>query len=246
MTTKTTTTALILAVFALVGGAIIPAVVPTPAAYAQLSDVGDIVDDSLETVGITEEEEEVEDSNIEQPIDQGVGQRLVDQSEENDQDDDNTQIQTGVDDQDTAQGTVDGNDLAESSSESGKAKKYSSSSSSFSDTENSNEQGAGNDAELNQDEEQDIDQDHAAIFADDTADLDPANVAVPIAIPINVQEELEEVVDDDNGDNEVVCILNQGELQLVELTAEVQDLIDAGFVTELPLEACLNGGIGLG
>jgi len=33
---------------------------------------------------------------------------------------------------------------------------------------------------------------------------------------------------------------------LVELTSEVQDLIDAGFVTELPLEACLNAGIGLG
>ena len=244
MTTKiATTTALILATFALVGGAIIPAgVVPTPVAYAQLSDVGDIVDDSLETVGITEEE--VEDSNTEQPIDQGVGQRILDQSEENDQDDDNAQIQTGVDDQDTAQGTVDGNDLAESSSESGKAnKKYSSSSSSFSDTDNNNEQGAGNDAELNQDEEQDVDQDHAAIFADDTADLDPANVGVPIAIPINVQEELEEVVD---GDNRVVCILNQGELQLVELTAEVQDFIDAGFVTELPLEACLNDGISLG
>lgn len=57
---------------------------------------------------------------------------------------------------------------------------------------------------------------------------------------------LEEVVDDDNGDNGVVCILNQGELQLVELTAEIQAFIDAGFVTELPLEACLTSGIGLG
>ncbi len=202
------------------------------------------MDDGLETLGITEEEEE-QDINVGQPIHQEVGQEAIDQSEVNDQDDDNTQIQTGVDHQETAQGTVDGNDLAESSSEPGDAK-YSSAGSSFSDAEYTNEQGADNDEELNQAQEEDIDQDHETIFADDTADLDGTDVTVLIATPIDVQEELEEVVDDDNGDNGVVCILNQGELQLVELTAEIQAFIDAGFVTELPLEACLTSGIGLG
>jgi hypothetical protein len=72
------------------------------------------VDDGLETVGITEEEEE-QDTNVDQPIHQEVGQEAIDQSEENDQDDDNIQTQTGVDDQEIAQGTADGNDLAESS-----------------------------------------------------------------------------------------------------------------------------------
>lgn len=224
------TTALILAAFALVGGAIIPAgVVPTSAAYAQLSDVDDLVDDTLESVGITEEEE-VEDTNIDQPIDQEVGQEVVDQSEENDQDDDNTQIQTGVDDQDTAQGIVDGNDLAESSSESGDAKKkYSSSSSSFSDAENSNEEGADNDGELNQAQEEDVDQDHASVFGDDTADLDDANVAIPIAIPINVQE-VEEVVEEPEPpaeeDTITVCIIGEGEEEVT--LEELQELVDEG------------------
>jgi L-lysine 2,3-aminomutase len=72
------------------------------------------VDDGLETVGITEEEEE-QDTNVDQPIHQEVSQEAIDQSEENDQDDDNIQTQTGVDDQEIAQGTADGNDLAESS-----------------------------------------------------------------------------------------------------------------------------------
>ena len=199
MTTKNlTTAALILAAFALVGGAVVPTgvLVPTPTAYAQLSDVGGLLDEPLQSLAITEEEEELEDTTIDQPVGQEVGQEVVNQSEENEQDDDSTQIQTGADDQDTAQGIVDGNDLAESSLESGDSnKKYSSSS--FSDAEYRNEQGADNDGELNQAQDEDVDQDHATIFADDTADLDDANVGVPIAVPINVQEELEEVLPPD-------------------------------------------------
>lgn len=232
MTTKTTTTttALILAAFALVGGAIITIGVLPTSAYAQLSEVSDLVDETLESVAITEEEE-VEDTNIDQPIDQEAGQEVVNQSEENDQDDDNTQIQTGVDDQDTAQGIVDGNDLAESSSVSGDAnKKYSSSSSSFSDTEYSNEQGAGNDGVLNQGQDEDVDQDHAAIFADDNADLDDANVGVPIAVPINLQEQAEEEVEEPEPpveeDTITVCIIGEGEEE-VNLE-ELQELVDEG------------------
>jgi hypothetical protein len=66
MTAKNTTTtaaiALILVAFALVGGAVIPTQL---AAYAQLSGVSNIVDDTLERAGITEVEEETaaEDSN---------------------------------------------------------------------------------------------------------------------------------------------------------------------------------------
>ncbi len=126
------TTPLVLAIFTLVGGAIVSALVLTPAAYAQLSDIGDIVGDTLESVGITEPEEE--DSNIEQqPIDQEsdqVGQEVVNQSEDFDGTSTNTQTQAEVNAQDITQGLADGEDSAESKSESGDAEKYSSSSSS--------------------------------------------------------------------------------------------------------------------
>jgi hypothetical protein len=149
MTTKVTVTAgLILTVFALVGGAIASAeiIIPTtPAAYAQLSDIADTVDDTLETVGIEEEEVDKEqDSSVEQqPIDQEndqeVGQEAVDQSEHSDENSNNIQIQSGLDDQDIAQGIVNSNDFSESSAELGYAKgKYSSFTySSSGDTENS-------------------------------------------------------------------------------------------------------------
>lgn len=198
MTTKTTTTALILTIFALVGGAIIPTgvVVPTPVAYAQLSDVDDIVDDSLETVGIIEEEEAEEDSNIEQePVDQEVGQEGISQSKDFDGRSTNIQIQSGVDEQDTAHEIVNNNDFSESNSELGYAMgKYSSFTYSSTDAEKTNEQNADNDGELNLDEEQTVDQDDTSIFADDAADLHPANVATSIAMPVyvQVQEEVEE------------------------------------------------------
>jgi hypothetical protein len=199
MTTKTTTTALILTIFALVGGAIIPTgvVVPTPVAYAQLSDVDDIVDDSLETVGIIEEEEEAEeDSNIEQePVDQEVGQEGISQSKDFDGSSTNIQIQSGVDEQDTAHEIVNNNDFSESNSELGYATgKYSSFTYSSTDAEKTSEQNADNDGELNLDEEQTVDQDDTSIFADDAADLHPANVATSIAMPVyvQVQEEVEE------------------------------------------------------
>jgi hypothetical protein len=200
MTTKTTTTALILTIFALVGGAIIPAavVVPTPVAYAQLSDVDDIVDDSLETVGIIEEEEEAEeDSNIEQePADQEVGQEGISQSKDFEERSTNIQIQSRVDEQDTAHEIVNNNDFSESNSELGYAMgKYSSFTYSSTDAEKANEQNADND-ELNLDEEQTVDQDDTSIFADDAADLHPANVATSIAMPVYVQVQ-EEVVEEE-------------------------------------------------
>ena len=202
MTTKTTTTALILTIFALVGGAIIPTgvVVPTPVAYAQLSDVDDIVDDSLETVGIIEEEEEAaeEDSNIEQePVDQQVGQEGISQSKDFEGRSTNIQIQSRVDEQDTAHEMVNNNDFSESNSELGYAMgKYSSFTYSSTDAEKANEQNADNDGELNLDEEQTVDQDDTSIFADDAADLDPANVATSIAMPVYVQVQ-EEVVEEE-------------------------------------------------
>lgn len=206
MTTKTTTTALILTIFALAGGAIIPTgvVVPTPVAYAQLSHVDDIVDDSLETVGIIEEEEEVEeeeveeDSNIEQePVDQEVGQEGISQSKDFEGRSTNIQIQSRVDEQDTAHEIVNNNDFSESNSELGYAMgKYSSFTYSSTDAEKANEQNADNDGELNLDEEQTVDQDDTSIFADDAADLDPANVATSIAMPVYVQVQ-EEVVEEE-------------------------------------------------
>ncbi len=249
MTTKNLTTAtLILAAFALIGGAVVPAgvIVPTPAAYAQLSDVRDLVDDTLQRLTITEEEEELEDTAIDQPAGQEVGQEVLDQSQENDQDGDNTQIQTGADDQETAQGIVDGNDLAESSLESGDSnKKYSSSS--FSDAEYRSEQGADNDEELNQAQDEDVDQDHATTFADETADLDDANVGVPIAIPINVQEELEEAIPPVDGEEDTitVCVDREDEEpETLEVTlSELAELTDDPDVEFIQLGSCdLLGG----
>jgi hypothetical protein len=196
ITKATATTALILTIFALVGGAIISAgVASSPEAYAQLSDIGDTVDDTLGTVGIEEEEVEEDDSSIEQqPIDQGVGQETVDQSEHSDGNSNNIQVQSGLDDQDIAQGIVNSNDLAESSSEFGYAKgKYASFTSSSSDgAEGANEQDADNGGELTHEEDQTVDQDGASIFTDDIAHLNPANVAIPIAVPIHVDEQEEE------------------------------------------------------
>src|SRR5215208_7092668 len=155
MTTKATATApLILAIFVLVGGAIISAgVVPTPVAYAEISDVVDTVDDTLERVGITEE----------------LGEEVVDRSEHSDGTNTNIQIKSELDDQDIAQEIVNGNDLGELSSES---------------TQKPNEQDADNGGELNHNEDETVDQDETWIFGDDAVDLDAANIAIPIAIPV--------------------------------------------------------------
>jgi hypothetical protein len=177
MTTKATATApLILVIFVLVGGAIISAgVVPTPVAYAEISDVVDTVDDTLERVGITEEVGEEEDTNnieqqsIDQENDQELGQEVVDRSEHSDGTNTNIQIKSELDDQDIAQEIVNGNDLGELSSES---------------TQKANEQDADNGGELNHDEDETVDQDETWIFGDDAVDLDAANIAIPIAIPV--------------------------------------------------------------
>jgi hypothetical protein len=144
-----------------------------------------------------------DDSNtqtIEQPIEQEIDQE-VDQSEENEQDNDNTQTQVGVIAQDIAQGIVDGDDEAKSSSESGKAradkKGYARSSATSGDATNANIQLAQNNAVLNQNQQQTVSQSNVANFGDDTAELAAANVAIPIAVPINIDQYLIRLLNDD-------------------------------------------------
>ena len=200
MTTKVTgTAALIVAIFALVGGAIISGAVPTQIAYGQLPDVDDTVDDTLERAGITEQVREEEDTNNlerqqQQPLDrendQELGQEVVDRSEHTYGTNTNIEIKSQVDDQDIAQRIVNGKDLGESSSESAYVKgKYSRSDSSSSDTQKANEQDAHSGEEINQDEEKTVNQDETWMFGDDAADLDPSdlnptNIAIPVGIPV--------------------------------------------------------------
>ena len=196
MTKKATEPApLILTVFALVCGAIISGAVPRPVAYAQLPSVHDTVNDTLERAGITEQLGEEDTNNLErqqqQPIDpekdQEVRQEVVDRSENTYGTNTNIEIKSQVDDQDSAQTIVNGKDLGESSSESAYVKgKYSRSDSS--DTQKANEQRADNGEEIKQDEEETANQDKTWMFGDDPADLDasdlnPTNIAIPIAIP---------------------------------------------------------------
>ena len=49
-------------------------------------------------------------------------------------------------------------------------------------------QDSTNTATLNPNQDQTVDQDDTVIFGDDNADLDAANVAVPIALPISMEE----------------------------------------------------------
>jgi hypothetical protein len=199
MTTKVTgTAALIVAIFALVGSAIISGVVPTQIAYGQLPDIDDTVDDTLERAGITEQVKEEEDTNNlerQQPIDrendQELGQEVVDRSEHSYGTNTNIEIKSQVDDQDVAQRIVNGKDLGgESSSESAYVNgKYSRSDSSSSDTQKANEQDAHNGEEINQNEEKTVNQDETWMFGDDAADLDPSdlnptNIAIPVGIPV--------------------------------------------------------------
>lgn len=57
--------------------------------------------------------------------------------------------------------------------------------------EDESNQDAVNTASEDSNQEQDVDQDDISTFGDDTADLDDANVAVPLGIPINIQLEEE-------------------------------------------------------
>jgi hypothetical protein len=63
------------------------------------------------------------------------------------------------------------------------------------DAEDENAQDATNAATEDSNQGQDVDQDDISTFGDDIADLDDANVAVPLGIPINVQ--LEEIVEEE-------------------------------------------------
>jgi hypothetical protein len=63
------------------------------------------------------------------------------------------------------------------------------------EAEDENSQDATNTANEGSNQGQDVDQDDISIFGDDTADLDDTNVAVPTAIPIDIQKE--EVVEEE-------------------------------------------------
>jgi hypothetical protein len=63
---------------------------------------------------------------------------------------------------------------------------------SSSDAEDESNQDATNTATEDSNQQQDVDEDNVGEFGDDTADLEDANVAVPLGIPINVLEEVVE------------------------------------------------------
>lgn len=66
-----------------------------------------------------------------------------------------------------------------------------------SDAEGESNQDAANTATEDSNQEQDVDEDNVGEFGDDAADLDDANVAVPLGIPVNVQLEEEQEEPDD-------------------------------------------------
>lgn len=73
-------------------------------------------------------------------------------------------------------------------------------------------------------------------FGDDTADLDAASVAVPIAIPVNVDENQEIQPLEEEEDKIKVCVdVDGGETREATLE-ELQDLIDEE--TELTFSEC--------
>jgi hypothetical protein len=65
-----------------------------------------------------------------------------------------------------------------------------------SDAEDESNQDATNIAAGDSNQEQDVGEDNISDFGDDTADLDDANVAVPLGIPVNVQVEQQEEPDE--------------------------------------------------
>jgi hypothetical protein len=231
--------ALLFAMLSLGGMIAIPGLSIIPkAAHAQGVDGASLAEDIIGGI-IPEDEEEAADTSqtVEQPVTQDLTQ-AVDQSETNDQDNDNTQTQAGAIDQNTEQGIQDGDDSAKSSSESGDAKYHSSSSSSSGDAADVNSQAAANDAELNQDQHQTVDQDNTAIFGDDTADLDAINVAIPIAVPINVDENQEEVAVEEpeppvDGEEDTIEICTDEGIEEVTLD-ELQDRIESGEFLGFP------------
>ena len=61
----------------------------------------------------------------------------------------------------------------------------------YGDAEDGSNQDATVTATIDPNQEQDVDEDNVGEFGDDTADLDYANVAAPIGIPVNVEEQEE-------------------------------------------------------
>jgi hypothetical protein len=238
------TGALVFAMLSLGGMVAIPglSLIPTTTqtAFAQGVVGGDelangIIDDVL---GTDDEEEADTSQTVDQPVTQDTNQ-AVDQSETNDQHNDNDQTQAGAVDQDIAQGIVDGDDSAKSKSESGDAKKYSSSSSSSGDAANVNDQAAENNADLTQDQSQAVDQDNTVTFGDDAADLDNVNLAVPIAVPINVDENQEVAVEEpeppvDGEEDTIRVCTEEGQRNLT--LEELRELVEEGIDFFIPAE----------
>jgi hypothetical protein len=77
------------------------------------------------------------------------------------------------------------------------------SSSSSSDAQDESNQEATNTASEDSNQQQDVDEDNVGDLGEDVADLDDANVAVPLGIPINVQLEEEVVVEPEPDDGEL-------------------------------------------
>lgn len=197
MITKTTaTTALILTVFALGGGTFVyTEVTPTPAAYAQVSEIDDMVDNTLDTVDISEEEadEEQKQGNIgKQSIDQ-VPQMAIGKSDQSDGNSNNVQM-SGPADHDIAQGALNSNGFEKSSSGSTYTKEEYSSFTyrSTDDPKKANQQEAGYSEEQTQ-EDKVVHQEGSLIPTHDTADFSPASVVTSIALPVNalLEDELE-------------------------------------------------------
>jgi len=223
---------LLFAMLSLGGMVAIPglSLVPTTTAYAQTSLAEDIVGGVLDDFFGDDEEETADNTQtVEQPVTQDTNQD-VDQSETNDQSNTNTQTQVGAIGQDIEQGTQDGDDSAKSSSESGDAKKGSSSSSSSGDSASINNGDAANGANLQQLQVQNVDQNNFAEFGDDSADLDNVNLAVPIAVPINVDENQEEI---QNGEEDTITVCVEGEFTDEVTLEELQQLLDEGLSVEL-------------
>ncbi len=90
----------------------------------------------------------------------------------------------------------------------------------------------------NQNQDQTVDQDNTATFGDDIVDLDGGNVAAPIAVPLNVEEDEEE-------ENPIPRPTDQGELPPEELPEFVAFCYETGtdFHCYDNAEDCAQGGL---
>jgi hypothetical protein len=90
-----------------------------------------------------------------------------------------------------------------------------------SDVEDENVQEAANTATEDSNQQQGVDEDNVGEFGDDSADLEDANVAVPIGVSINVLEEVvEETLTPPSPDDDDACPVAGYTLSRGECTAE--------------------------